>query len=330
MTTGPTSELVRNSSTASTQQNPWRLAARAAGLVLLALLVAALLGPGRQNMTNYRSAVGAQQPSTLVLDGISISYTDSGGSGLVVICLHAIGHGARDFEDLSRRLSPQYRVIALDFPNQGNSDPDSQPASATRYTQILAQCIDKLHLPGVVLLGNSIGGAVSIRYASQHPELVKAIVLCDSGGLGPPGPLGHIFIGAFVQFFAAGRRGAFWFPWAFGRCYRKVLLKPAAHEQRDRIIRSAYEVAPTLEQAWRSFNRPEENLASLLPHVRCPVLLAWAKDDFVVPLKRSAPSFQVFPYHRLEVFEGGHAAFLEDPGRFELALRGFLNQVCAV
>ena len=264
------------------------------------------------------------------LDGISISYTDSGGSGLVVICLHAIGHGARDFEDLSRRLSPQYRVIALDFPNQGNSDPDSQPASATRYTQILAQCIDKLHLPGVVLLGNSIGGAVSIRYASQHPELVKAIVLCDSGGLGPPGPLGHIFIGAFVQFFAAGRRGAFWFPWAFGRYYRKVLLKPAAHEQRDRIIRSAYEVAPTLEQAWRSFNRPEENLASLLPHVLCPVLLAWAKDDFVVPLKRSAPSFQVFPYHRLEVFEGGHAAFLEDPGRFELALRGFLNQVCAV
>jgi 4,5:9,10-diseco-3-hydroxy-5,9,17-trioxoandrosta-1(10),2-diene-4-oate hydrolase len=220
------------------------LAARAAGLVLLALLVAALLGPGRQNMTNYRSAVGAQQPSTLVLDGISISYTDSGGSGLVVICLHAIGHGARDFEDWSRRLSPQYRVIALDFPNQGNSDPDSQPASATRYTQILAQCIDKLHLPGVVLLGNSIGGAVSIRYASQHPELVKAIVLCDSGGLGPPGPLGHIFIGAFVQFFAAGRRGAFWFPWAFGRYYRKVLLKPAAHEQRDRIIRSHTKLLP--------------------------------------------------------------------------------------
>ena len=106
-------------------------------------------------MTNYRSAVGAQQPSTLVLDGISIPHTDSGGSGLVVIC--TAGDGARDFEDLSRRLSPQYRVIALDFPNQGNSDPDSQPASATRYTQILAQCIDKLHLPGVVSLGNSIG-----------------------------------------------------------------------------------------------------------------------------------------------------------------------------
>ena len=61
---------------------------------------------------------------------------------------------------------------------------DSQPASATRYTEILTQFIENLHLPSVVLPGNSIGGAVSIRYASLHPERVKAIVLCDSGGLG--------------------------------------------------------------------------------------------------------------------------------------------------
>ena len=244
---------MRNSSTASTQPNPWRLAALAAGLVLLAFLVAALLGPGRQNMTNYRSAVGAQQPSTLVLDGISISYTDSGGSGLVVICLHAIGHGARDFEDLSRRLSPQYRVIALDFPNQGNSDPDSQPASATRYTQILAQCIDKLHLPGVVLLGNSIGGAVSIRYASQHPERVKAIVLCDSGGLGPPGPVGPIFIRS-VRAILRGRQA---------RCFlvsvglRSLLPKSSAETCRARTER------PDHSFSIRSCSHPRASLAKL-------------------------------------------------------------------
>jgi len=71
-------------------------------------------------------------------------------------------------------------------------------------------------------------------------------------------------------------------------------------------------------------------LAALLPQIRCPVLLAWAKDDLVVPLKLSASSFQAFANHRLEVFEGGHAAFLEDPDRFEQVLRGFLNQVCGV
>jgi pimeloyl-ACP methyl ester carboxylesterase len=201
--------LVPHLSLASPQRKRWRTGLLA---VSLALLVVALLGTGRQKMTNYRSAVGAQQPSRVVLHGISISYSHSGGSGPVVICLHAIGHGARDFEDLSRRLSPGYRVISLDFPNHGNSGADSQPARGMRYKEMLAQFIDELHLPAVVLLGNSIGGAVPIRYASLYPERVKAIVLCDCGGLGPPGPVGPVFIGGFVQFFAAGRRGAFWFP----------------------------------------------------------------------------------------------------------------------
>src|ERR1700722_123286 len=77
--------------------------------------------------TDYRSAVGAQEPrKTLLLEGISLSYSDSVGAGPVLICLHAIGHGARDFEDLSRRLGHGFRVIALDFPGQGHSGPDSQ------------------------------------------------------------------------------------------------------------------------------------------------------------------------------------------------------------
>src|SRR5580693_10345033 len=121
--------------------------------------------------TNYRSVVGAQEPrKTILLDDVSIAYTDSEGSGPVLLCLHAIGHGARDFEDLSRRLSSQYRVIALDFPNHGNSGVDSRAASGVRYTEILSQFIERLKLESVVLLGNSIGGAVSIRYSGWHPE----------------------------------------------------------------------------------------------------------------------------------------------------------------
>jgi len=277
--------------------------------------------------TDYRSAVGAQEPKYVSLHGISIAYMDSGGSGPVLICLHAIGHGARDFEDLSRRLNPQYRVIALDFPNQGNSGADFQPASATRYSELLSDFIERLDLPSVTLLGNSIGGAAAIRYTHLHPERVRALVLCDSGGLGPLTSLGRAFVGVFVQFFAAGRRGAFWFPWAFDKYYRKVLLKDSAREERERIVRSAYEIAPTLEEAWRSFAKPEENLFPILHEIRCPVLLAWAEDDVVVPRKRSEPSFKQFPNHHLEVFEGGHAVFLEDPDRFEQSLRKFLNEL---
>jgi pimeloyl-ACP methyl ester carboxylesterase len=299
-------------------------------LTLVLLLCGGFLGTVGSTMssTNYRSAVGAQAPYKVIsLSGVAIAYTDSGETGSTLICLHAIGHGARDFEDLGRRLRPQYRVLALDFPGQGNSGPDAKPASATHYAELLAQFVDGLDLKSVSLLGNSIGGATAIRYASAHPERVKALVLCDTGGLGKPSSIGRVFIEGFVQFFAAGRRGAFWYPWAFGRYYRKVLIADSSHEERDRIVRSAYEIAPTLEQAWRSFARPQESLLPLLPSIQCPVLLAWARQDFVLPLKYSQPSFHLLKDHRLDVFDGGHAAFLEDPDSFEKSLRKFFSIV---
>ena len=276
--------------------------------------------------THFRAEVGAQEPrKTILLDGISIAYSDTGGPGPVLICLHAIGHGARDFQDLSRRLTPQYRVIAIDFPGQGNSGADSKPASGTRYTQLLTLFIDKLDLHSVTLLGNSIGGAVSVRYASLHPERVKALVLCDSGALGPPpDETSKAYMEKYVQLFASGARGDPSYAAAFEQYYRTVLIEEPAHAERDRIVRSAYEIAPILVQAWQSFGRPEESLWAVLPQIHCPVLLAWAKDDSVIPLAFSTSNFVRFPDHQLEVFAGGHAAFLEDPDRFEAKLRSFL------
>jgi pimeloyl-ACP methyl ester carboxylesterase len=302
--------------------------------LIAVFLVAILLGTGilgigsRARETNYRSAVGARQPHKAILhNGVELAYSDSGGSGPVLICLPAIGHGARDFEDLGHRLAPQYRVIALDFPGQGNSGADIKPASATRYAELLAEFIERLKLSCVILIGNSIGGAASIRYASANPKRVKALILCDSGGLGKSGLVSRLFIEGFVQFFAVGRRGAFWYPWAFEKYYRHVLVMAPAHEERDRIIRSAYEIASPSEQAWRSFAKPEESLLQMLPSIQCPVFLAWAKQDFVIPLRYVQPSFGLFRKYQMEVFEGGHSAFLEDSDHFEQCIRQFLRNI---
>ena len=43
------------------------------------------------------------------------------GTGPVIVCLHATGHGARDFDRLARRLGGDFTFIALDWPGQGES-----------------------------------------------------------------------------------------------------------------------------------------------------------------------------------------------------------------
>ena len=76
-------------------------------------------------------------------------------------------------------------MIAVDWPDHGNSSADPQPPSAARYEALLAGLLDDLGIDDAVLIGNSIGGAAALRYAASHPGRVRGLVLANPGGLDP-------------------------------------------------------------------------------------------------------------------------------------------------
>lgn len=277
-------------------------------------------------MNRLRAAVGADAQSgrEVVVDGLRIAYDDA-GAGRPLVCLHAIAHGAADFAPLRERLRARHRVIALDWPGHGRSADDRAPASAERYATILAGFVDALGLDQVVLLGNSIGGAAALRFACAFPERTRALVLADPGGLDAVDATVRLVTGAMARFFAAGARGARWFPRAYALYYRMVLPGEPARAQRARIVAAGTEMAPRLVEAWRSFGAPSADLRASAMSLACPVLVAWAKQDRVVQLRRSLPAIRRIPDARLATFPGGHAAFLECPDAFAATLEPFLD-----
>jgi pimeloyl-ACP methyl ester carboxylesterase len=78
-----------------------------------------------------------------------------------------------------------------------------------------------------------------------------------------------------------------------------------------------------LAEAWASFGQPSADLRALAPLVRCPTLFAWAKHDRVIPWERCKAAASKFPDHGVELFDAGHAAFLEDPDAFAAAFAKF-------
>ena len=182
-----------------------------------------------------RSALGASAPwKEAVVKGIALAYDDM-GRGDEIVCLHAIGHGARDFERLRHRFGRGYRVVALDWPGHGNSGPDGPAASAERYLELLIDFMDAAGFERPVIVGNSIGGAVAIRYAAERPDRVRGLILENPGGLYRSDRLSRIAIAAMVRFFSAGARRAWWFPAAYRAYYRTVLPMREAAQQRSRV-----------------------------------------------------------------------------------------------
>jgi 4,5:9,10-diseco-3-hydroxy-5,9,17-trioxoandrosta-1(10),2-diene-4-oate hydrolase len=245
------------------------------------------------------------------------------GTGIPLVCLHATGHGARDYEALAGRVGDRFDAIAVDWPGQGKSPREPHPASAARYAAIVEALLPQVSTGPAILLGCSIGGAAAIEVAIRRPDLVRALVLCDPGGLVEMGTMTRVAVRGMTRFFAAGSRGAWWFPRAFGLYYRLVLPRPAAAAQRTRIVAACRESAGVLAEAWTSFGEPSADLRPRLRGVACPTLFAWGREDRVLPWAASEQGARSICNHQVEFFQAGHAAFLEDPERFDTVLREF-------
>jgi pimeloyl-ACP methyl ester carboxylesterase len=306
---------------------------RTIGLSLLALLgacTAPRLSPEQMRSTPpKRHALAAPEPRSIVsVLGVELALHDSDPSGAkpAIFCLHAIGHGGSDFASFERAFADRFRVISVDWPGQGASAPDTKPASAIRYAALFEQLVQRLGTQSIVVLGNSIGGAVAIRYAAAHPENTRALILADSAGLdsNPGGFLPSLVIGHYQNKFESGARGDVDFkPW-FRDWYASVLITPEARTQRDAIVESAYEIAPVLVQAWASFKAEENDVRALAKGLTMPVFVAWAEHDEVIQWSRNRAAVQQIPNAKVQLFDAGHAAFLEQPAAFKRAAGAFL------
>jgi pimeloyl-ACP methyl ester carboxylesterase len=275
---------------------------------------------------SYRADVGVPAGSDeIVVDAVRLAIARE-GSGPPVLCLHAIGHGGRDYETFASLMRHRYEVIRLDWPGQGRSGQDREPVTPARYAALLRGVVDALQLEPPIIIGCSIGGATAIRYASEHQ--VAGLVLANSGGLvGLTKGTQRACI-LFSRIFGAGSRGAWWYKAVFAQFYRSVLPSPAALEQRKRIVKCAYETAPVLAEAWRGFADPaQSDHRALAIALDVPVLFAWAMQDRINSFAATEPTIRQMKRAQVAAFQGGHAAFLERPEQFAAIFDRFATEI---
>jgi 4,5:9,10-diseco-3-hydroxy-5,9,17-trioxoandrosta-1(10),2-diene-4-oate hydrolase len=272
---------------------------------------------------SFESTVSRGSVSIL---GVDLSLTRC-GSGPPVVCLHATGHGARDFDRLAQRLGGDFTFIALDWPGQGESPREAAPASAERYAALAGGVLEALDLRDVIFLGNSIGGAAAILCTANHADRVRGLVLCNTGGLIPPNLFIRMFCRHMARRFEKAASGDAGFPAWFRRYYQQVLPRPEAAWRRDEIVAGCEKAAPVLAEAWRSFAEPEADIRPVLRGLRIPILFAWGLRDRILPWFLVRGLARRTPGARIALFDAGHAAFLETPEAFDAAFLDFARSL---
>ena len=154
-------------------------------MMMLLLVVIALLAMSFGGLVIF-TAVTARRVETALpprgqfveVAGARIHYLDK-GSGPPIVILHGLGGQMGNFTyALLERLTDEFRVILIDRPGSGYST--RAPGATGRLTEqaaIVAQFIRKLGLERPLLVGHSLGGAIALGVALDHPDVVKALAL---------------------------------------------------------------------------------------------------------------------------------------------------------
>lgn len=255
--------------------------------------------------------------------GGRLSYLTAGGAapGLTILLIHGSGVSARYWINQLRGLAASARVLAVDLPGHGESEP-MQAASVEDYAGAVASALDALGAGSVVAAGHSLGGAIAIALAVRRPDSVRGLVLLsscakmpDTDGVGErvlaalPGPLRKL---------------------VFFSMAKKLLFAPGASGQA--VSLGMHELRACRAESILKDLRAAKSMDLTEPAARLdlPALILCGSRDRVTPPALSERLAKLIARSRLRIIEGaGHMLLLEAPDRVNEEILAFVGTAAA-
>lgn len=279
-----------------------------------------------------------------VVGGCSINWVDEGAGDPPFLLVHGWGSSIAKWLDPIPMLATQRRTIALDLPGFGLSDIVAGTYSPGWLAGAVRGFMDEAGIPRAILVGNSLGGLISMYVGAAWPERVAGLVLVDPAlpNDGPRPPLrdlavhaapvipvvGEFVYGRYVmsraaeQLVAEGLRRNFADPSRLSDGTRRALLDEAARRKQtpEHIVpvvranrRMMWALTGGRERTWR-----------IARSLRAPTLLVWGDSDRLVPVGVGERAVREIPGSQLVVIEDcGHNPQIEKPEEFAATVLTF-------
>lgn len=282
-----------------------------------------------------------------------VRVTEGPSGAPTAVYVHGLGGSATNWTDLAAQLSTRVPGIAVDLPGFGRTEPPagfdySIPAHADAVARFIRGLVDEHGTGPVHLFGNSMGGAIAMNVAADHPDLVRTLTLVS-----PAVP----DLRPLVSRMSDPRLALAYLPVIGGPVRRRLAAVPVEERvlqllklvfadinrvPQSRKDEAAAEFAERARMVWanpalarstiglfRSWLVPRsKSMWTLAPRITAPTLVVWGADDKLVTVRKAPRTARLIPRGRLLVLpRTGHVAQMERPGTVARAVLGMWEQV---
>lgn len=116
------------------------------------------------------------------VNGVTLHYRDEGDpGGLPVVFANSLGTDFRLWDAVLPLLAPEMRILRYDKRGHGLSGGPDAPYFMGDLVADLAALMDALDIRDAVVVGLSIGGMIAQGLAAERPDLLRAMVLSNTG-----------------------------------------------------------------------------------------------------------------------------------------------------
>ncbi len=249
--------------------------------------------------------------TTLHLDSGPVTLDEQGDpAGYPILLLHG-GAGPRSVAGFAARLAPGSRVVTPTHPGFDGTPRPSTLDSMAGLAGLYRELVDALHLDGVTVVGNSIGGWIAAEMALHGNPHIAGVILVDAAGL-------VVDEDPVADFFALTMDQVADLSYARPDDFRiDVDALPDAQKQAMAGNRAAL-------LAYAGSTMADPSLRERLGGVRVPTLVVWGAADRMIPPAHGRAYARAIPGARLHVIDGaGHLPQLEAPDELLELVRAF-------
>ena len=267
------------------------------------------------------------------IDG-PVHYLDFGGSGNPLLMVHGLGGNALNWMAIGPQLARDHHAVALDLAGFGQTPLFRRSAAVGANAELVRKFVEEVFGEPVTLVGNSMGGYISILLAADSPDLVDRLVLVD-----PAIPGVHVrrpepaMLGVMAALSVPGLAETM-----LDRRMRTLGPERLVQETLELVCADASRVSPEVVEAHvrltaershlggqnqRAFLQATRSIGLRMAdprfwlharRVKSPTLVIHGDRDRLIPIAAARELVSRIPSWRLVVLEGvGHVAMLEAP-----------------
>ena len=247
---------------------------------------------------------------------------DARGRGTLppTVVLHGIGSAATSFWATMEHLRPHVRrIVAPDLPGHGFSASPTERMTAGTLFEAVCTALDGLFEEPMLLVGNSLGGVLSLNYAIARPERVLGLVLVSPAGARTSEEEFRDVVRSFqIESVGDARK-------MLDRIYHRMPWYMPAFAPDFRATMQRRPIRDLLETTTLDDLPSRDHLAAL----KMPVLLIWGRSERVFPASALAYFREHLPPHAIieEPTGFGHCPHMDDPPRLAARIVEFSKKL---